>query len=51
MNEKLIKTVDSGPVFIEVPKPVKDMIAVEKDLFIEQIIQALSDSTSKEERA
>ena len=42
--------VDSRPVFIEVPKPIKDMSAVEKDRFIEQIIQALSESTSKEER-
>ena len=41
---------DSRPVFIEVPKPIKDMSAVEKDRFIEQIIQALSESTSKEER-
>jgi len=51
MNEKLIKPVDSGPVFIEVPKPVKDMSAMEKHLFIEQIIQALSESKSEEERA
>ena len=42
--------IDSRPVFIEVPKPVKDMSALEKDLFIEQIIQALSESTSNEER-
>ena len=39
--------IDGRPVFIEVPKPVKDMSALEKDLFIEQIIQALSESTSK----
>ena len=50
MNEKPILRIDSRPVFIEVPKPVKDMSAVEKDRFIEQIIQALSESTSKEER-
>jgi hypothetical protein len=50
MNEKPIMPIDSRPVFIEVPKPVKDMSAVEKDRFIEQIIQALSESTSKEER-
>ena len=43
--------IDSSPVFIEVPKPVKDMSAVERELFIEQIVQALSESTSKEERA
>ena len=42
--------IDSRPVFIEVPKPIKDMSALEKDRFIEQIIQALSESTSKEER-
>jgi hypothetical protein len=48
MNGKLIEPEDSGPVFIEAPKPVKDMSAVEKDLFIEQIIQTLSESTSKE---
>ena len=42
--------IDSRPVFIEVPKSIKDMSAVEKDRFIEQIIQALSESTSKEER-
>jgi hypothetical protein len=51
MNEKPIVPAASRPVFIEIPKPVKDMSAVEKDLFIEQIIQALSESTSKEERA
>jgi hypothetical protein len=50
MNEKPILPIDSRPVFIEVPKPVKDMSAVEKDRFIQQIIQALSESTSKEER-
>ena len=48
MNEKPIIPIDSRPVFIEVPKPVKDMSAVEKDRFIEQIIQALSESTNKE---
>ena len=42
--------IDSRPVFIEVPKPVRDMSEVEKDRFIEQIVQALSESTSKEER-
>ena len=51
MNEKLIRPADSRPVFIEVPKPIGAMNAVEKGLFIEQIIQALSESTSKEERA
>ena len=51
MNEKPIMPIDSSPVFIEVPKPVKDMSAVERELFIEQIVQALSESTSKEERA
>ena len=51
MNEKPILPIDSRPVFIEVPKPVKDMSAVEKNRFIEQIVQALSESTSKEERA
>ncbi len=50
MNEKPIMPIGSGPVFIEVPKPVKDMSAVEKDRFIEQIVQSLSESTSKEER-
>ena len=50
MNEKPIMPIDSRPVFIEVPKPVKDMSEMEKDRFIEQIIQALSESTSKEER-
>jgi hypothetical protein len=50
MNEKPIMPIDSRPVFIEVPKPVKTMSAVQKDRFIEQIIQALSESTSKEER-
>lgn len=37
-------------VFIEVPKPISAMSATEKALFIEQIIEALSKSTSKEER-
>ena len=50
MNEKPIMAIDSRPVFIEVPKPVKTMSAVEKDRFIEQIVQALSEPTSKEER-
>jgi hypothetical protein len=51
MNEKPIEPAAIRPIFIEVPKPVKDMSAVERDLFIEQIVQALSESTSKEERA
>ena len=38
-------------VFVEVPKPISVMSVVEKDLFIEQIIEALSESTSNEERA
>ena len=42
---------DSRPVFMEVPKTISAMSAVEKDLFIEQIIEALSESTSNEERA
>ena len=42
--------IDSRPVFIEVPKPVRDMSEVEKDRFIEQIVQALCEPTSKEER-
>jgi hypothetical protein len=50
MNEKPITPINSRPVFIEVPKPVKDMSAVEKDRFIEQIVQALSESPSEEER-
>jgi hypothetical protein len=51
MNDKSVVPAASRPVFIEVPKPVKDMSAVERELFIEQIVQALSESTSKEERA
>ena len=51
MNEKPIEPADSRPVFIEVPKPISTMSAAEKDLFIEQIIEALSESTSNEERA
>ena len=51
MNDKPIVPADSRPVFIEVPKPISAMSAVEKDLFIEQIIEALSESTSNEERA
>ena len=51
MNEKPIEPADSRPVFFEVPKPISAMKVVEKDLFIEQIIQALSESTNKEERA
>ena len=50
MNEKPIRPIDSRPVFIEVPKLVKDMSAVEKDRFIEQIVESLSESVSKEER-
>lgn len=50
MNEKPITPINSRPVFIEVPKPVKDMSAVEKDRFIEQIVKALSESPSEEER-
>ena len=51
MNDKSVEPAASRPVFIEVPKPVKDMSAVEREFFIEQIVQALSESTSKEERA
>ena len=50
MKENPTEPADSRPVFIEVPKPISAMNAVEKGLFIEQIIQALSKSTSKEER-
>jgi hypothetical protein len=46
MNEKPIEPAAIRPIFIEVPKPVMDMSAAEKDLFIEQIVQALSESTS-----
>ena len=46
MNEKPIEPADSRPVFIEVPKPISAMSAAEKDFFIEQIIEALSGSTS-----
>lgn len=51
MNDKSVEPAASRPVFIEVPKPVKDMSAAEREFFIEQIVQALSESTSKEERA
>jgi hypothetical protein len=50
MNEKPITPIDSRPVFIEVPKPINAMSALEKDFFIEQIIQAFSESISEEER-
>ena len=51
MSKKPIEPADSRPVFIEVPTPISAMSAVEKDFFIEKIIQELSESTSKEERA
>jgi hypothetical protein len=33
-------------LFFEVPKPVSAMSAAEKELFIEQIVQALDESIS-----
>jgi len=36
-------------VFIEVPKPINEMSKSEKELFIEQIIEALGDSSKKVE--
>ena len=36
-------------VFIEVPKAINAMSAGEKELFIDQIIQALDESTGKAE--
>ena len=36
-------------VFVEVPKPINEMSKKEKDLFIEQIIEALGDSSKKVE--
>ena len=34
-------------VFIEVPKPIDAMRAVEKELFVDQIIQSLGESMNK----
>ena len=36
-------------VFVEVPKPINEMSKSEKELFIEQIIEALGDSSNKVE--
>jgi len=36
-------------VFIEVPKPINEMSKSEKELFIEQIIEVLGDSSKKVE--
>ena len=43
MNEKPIETVDNRPVFIEVPKPVKDMSKDERDIFVAEILSALEE--------
>ena len=37
----------NAAVFIEVPKPINAMSANEKELFVDQIIQALSQSIIK----
>ena len=39
--KKLIKKLSSNPVFIEVPKPVNQMIPAENDAFVEEILNAL----------
>lgn len=43
MNENPEETADSGPVFIEVPKPIKDMSKDERDTFVEEILSALEE--------
>ena len=43
MNEKPIETADSRPVFIEVPRPVKDMSKDERDSFVAEILSALEE--------
>jgi hypothetical protein len=43
MNEKPIELVESRPVFIEVPKPVKDMSKDERDSFVAEILSALEE--------
>ena len=43
MNEKPIVPVDTRPVFIEVPKPVKDMSKDERDIFVAEILSALEE--------
>ena len=43
MNEKPIETVDTRPVFIEVPRPVKDMSKDERDSFVAEILSALEE--------
>ena len=43
MNEKPIMPVDTRPVFIEVPKPVKDMSKDERDSFVAEILSALEE--------
>jgi hypothetical protein len=35
--------VSSGPIFIEVPKPVKFVTPSEKDEYIEEILEALEE--------
>jgi hypothetical protein len=41
MNEKPIEPVDTGPVFIEVPKPVNKMTKEEKDALVAEIFEAI----------
>ena len=43
MNEKPILPIDSRPVFIEVPKPVKAMSKDERDSFVAEILSALEE--------
>jgi len=43
MNEKPILPIDSRPVFIEVPKPVKAMSKDERDSFVAKILRALEE--------
>ena len=39
--KKVIKDLSSNPVFIEVPKPVNQMTQVEKDAFVDEILEAI----------
>jgi hypothetical protein len=39
--KKVIKDLSSNPVFIEVPKPVNQMTQVERDAFVDEILEAI----------
>ncbi len=45
--KKVIKKLSSNPVFIEVPKPVKEMTRQELEAFADEMVEALLGEKSK----